>query len=130
MTSTATTDRRGLFRAIAALALVAVAGTACTTTQPIVVGTPASLEEQVQPGDRVSLTTRDGREFEFEVVTVEPDALVGAEQRVEREEIVRLEVTRTSVAKTSGLVVGGYLTFFLVMVLLGVGGAAVALGAG
>lgn len=129
MATTAPTDRGGLFRAIAAVVAAALVVASCTTTRPIDPGAPASLVEEVQPGDRVKITTRDGRELEFEVVTVEPDALVGAEQRVARGEIANLEVTQTSVAKTSALVGGIYLAFFLVMVLLGVG-AAVALGPG
>jgi hypothetical protein len=129
MATTAPTDRGGLFRAIAAVVAAALVVASCTTTRPIDPGAPARIVEEVQPGDRVKITTRDGRELEFEVVTVEPDALVGAEQRVARGEIANLEVTQTSVAKTSALVGGIYLAFFLVMVLLGVG-EAVALGPG
>lgn len=130
MTSIATTDRERRFRAIAAVVVAALVVASCTTTRPIDPGAPASLVDAVQPGDRVKITTRDGRGLEFEVVSVEPDALVGAEQRVARDEIASLEVTHTSVAKTTALVGGGYLAFFLVMVLLGVGAAAVALGPG
>lgn len=129
MATTAPTDRGGLFQAIAAVVAAALVVASCTTTRPIDPGAPARIVEEVQPGDRVKITTRDGRELEFEVVTVEPDALVGAEQRVARGEIANLEVTQTSVAKTSALVGGIYLAFLLVMVLLGVG-AAVALGPG
>ncbi len=130
MTSTASPVRGGPCRTIAAVLVVALVVAACTTTRPIDPAAPASLAEEVRPGDRVSITTRDGRALAFEVVTVEPDALLGAEQRVERNEIATLEVTQTSVAKTSVLVGGTYLAFFLIMVVLGAGAAAVALGPG
>jgi hypothetical protein len=82
---------------------------ACTTTQPIDIGTPSALTEEVHPGDEVAITTHDGRELTFEVVSVEPDAFIGATERVQRDEIAQIEVTRLSPGRTAGLVGGGVL---------------------
>jgi hypothetical protein len=112
---------RRLFRAVAAVVLaVFVAG--CTTTRTIDVATARALVEEVEPGDRVAITTHDGRELAFEVVRVEPDALVGAAERAERNEIARLDVTRPDELRTAGAVGGGTLA---VLVAIGIVAAAV-----
>jgi hypothetical protein len=48
-------------------------------------------------------------ELAFEVVRVEEDALVGATERVQRDEIAQLEVTRFSPLRTAGTAGGGAL---------------------
>ena len=97
------------FRRGTAVLVLASFVVACTTTQPIDLGAASALAEEVHPGDDVTITTRDGRELTFEVVRVEDDALVGATERVERDEIAELEVTRLSPLRTAGLAGGGLL---------------------
>jgi hypothetical protein len=98
-----------LRRGVAAVVLGAfVVG--CTTTRPIDLGAAGGFTTQVEPEDRVSIVTTDGRKLAFEVVAVEPDAVVGADVRVERHEIAQLEVTSLSPARTAGLVGGTGLT--------------------
>jgi hypothetical protein len=75
--------RKQFLRGVAVLVLASFV-VACTTTRTIDVGTPSALAEEVHPGDRVAVTTRDGQELAFEVVRVEQDALVGATERVQR----------------------------------------------
>jgi hypothetical protein len=87
---------------------------ACTTTRTIDVGAPSALAEEVHPGDRVAITTHDGQELTFEIVRVERDALVGATERVQRDKIARLEVTRLSPARTAGLAGGGMLLVVMI----------------
>ena len=99
----------GLRRGVAALLVVALV-VGCTTTQPIDLGAAYDLTTQVEPEDRVSIVTTDGRKLDFEVVAVEPDAVVGVDVRVERQEIAELEVTSLSAARTAGLVGGTGLT--------------------
>ena len=98
-----------LRRGIAAVVLVAMV-VGCTTTRPIDLGAAGGLTTQVEPQDRVSIVTTDGRKLAFEVVAVEPDAVVGKDVRVERDEIAELEVTSFSPARTAGLVGGTGLT--------------------
>jgi hypothetical protein len=97
------------FRQGTAMLVLASFVVACTTTQPIDLGAPTPLAEEVRPGDEVAITTRDGRKLTFEVVRVEDDALIGATERVERDEIAELEVTRFSPLRTAGLAGGGLL---------------------
>ena len=97
--------RKQFLRGVAVLLLASFV-VACTTTRTIDVGTPSAFAEEVHPGDRVAITTRDGQELAFEVVRVEEDALVGATERVQRDEIAKLEVTRLSPARTAGLAAG------------------------
>jgi hypothetical protein len=97
-----------LLRGVAVFVLACFA-VACTTTRTIDVGAPSALAEEVRLGDRVAITTRDGQELTFEVVRVEEDALVGATERVQRDQIAQLEVTRFSPWRTAGTAGGGAL---------------------
>lgn len=65
--------------------------------------------------DRVMVKTHDGRELEFEVIRVEADALVGVTERVERNEIEELEVTRVDELRTAGGLGGGTLAILIAM---------------
>jgi hypothetical protein len=100
---------RKQLRKVTAVMVLGAFIAACTTTHPIDIGAPAALTEEVHPGDKVAITTRDGRKFAFEVVRVEDDAIIGATERVQQDEIAQLEVTRFSEGRTAGLVLGGVL---------------------
>ncbi|HET6522802.1 MAG TPA: hypothetical protein VFG47_23705 [Geminicoccaceae bacterium] len=112
---TGSTVGRRRFRRCAAAVVLAAFVVACTTARTVDVRTHGDLAEEIRAGDRVVVTTHAGRELAFEVVRVEPDALVGAEERVERDQIARLEVTRTDALRTAGLAGGGVLTFLLIV---------------
>lgn len=118
--------KRRLFRAVAAVVLAALV-LGCTTTRTVDVRGLSQLAAEVQAGDRVMITTHDGRELEFEVVRVEPDALVGAAERVERNEIARLEVTGPDELRTAGAFGGGMLAVLIIagIVFLAVAPAAI-----
>ena len=107
--SGSTAERWWFRRGVTAVVLVAVV-VGCTTTQPIDLGAAGGFTTQVEPEDRVSIVTTDGRQLAFGVVAVEPDAVVGADVRVERHEIAEIEVTSFSPARTAGLVGGTGLT--------------------
>ncbi len=98
-----------LRQCVASIVLVAMV-IGCTATRRVDVAAPESLADQVQADDQVRIVTVDGRVLTFEVVQVEPDAVVGPDVRVERDEIADLEVTRVSPARTAGLVGGAGLT--------------------
>ena len=112
-----TVGQRQFLRRLATVVLAAFV-VSCTTTRPVDVAAPAGFAEDVRPGTWVTVVTHDGRELTFEVVRVEPDALVGAEERVARDEIARLEVIRLSPLRSAGLAGGGVLTFLLIFGLL------------
>lgn len=106
-----------LRRGVAAIVLLAFVA-ACSTTRPVALGTPSSLAEEVQPGDRVRLTTTDGRKLDFEVVRVEPEALVGDDLQVALDDIAVLEVTEISAGRTAAAVGGTGLAVFIIMGLI------------
>lgn len=110
-------DRRPLTRTIAAIVLAAILF-GCTTTRTVDVRGLSGIEglaREVEARDRVMVKTHDGRELEFEVIRVEADALVGVTERVERNEIEELEVTRVDELRTAGGLGGGTLAILIAM---------------
>lgn len=99
---------------MAAVLVTALLG-ACTTSRPIDIGTGTDLVANVKLYDYVEVTTFDGRELAFKVLRVEPDALVGEELRVERDQIETLEVNETSLGRTAAAVGGTGLAVFLIV---------------
>ena len=102
-------------RRLIALVLVAALLGACTTSRPIDIGAGTDLGAKVKPEDYVEVTTIDGQALAFEVLQVEPDALVGKGVRVERDQIGTLEVTEPSVGRTAAAVGGTGLAVFLIV---------------
>lgn len=102
-------------RRATAVVLVAALLVACTTSRPIDIGAGTDLAAKVKPADYVEVTTIDGQELAFKVLRIEPDALVGKDLRVERDQIRTLEVTEPSAARTAGVVGGTGLAIFLIV---------------
>ncbi len=80
--------------------LAALLSASCTTFAPVKRG---DLPSGLKAGDTVRVLTRDGREQQFEIIRVEPDAIVGARERVELADVALLEKREIHVAKTVGL---------------------------
>lgn len=79
----------------------------CRTMQVVEHGNWSSLEGKVSAGDTVEVVTRDGRVQTFVVTEVTPDALVGANTRIAREDISRLQVNAVHKGRTFGAAFGG-----------------------
>lgn len=79
----------------------------CRTMQVVEHGDWSSLEGKVTAGDTVEVVTRDGRVETFVVTEVTPDALVGANTRIAREDISRLQVNAVHKGRTFGAAFGG-----------------------
>jgi hypothetical protein len=62
------------------------------------------------------VTTVRDEELEFEVVRIDPDALVGEDTRVAFADIATLEVEKPAPVKTVGLIAGSVVTTILVVV--------------
>jgi endonuclease YncB( thermonuclease family) len=95
--------------------ITALALAACTSMQPVPIEA-GRAPEGVAPGDTVTVTTVRGEKLEFEVVRLEPDALVGQETRVAFEDIATLEVEKPAPVKTVGLIAGSVVTTIIVVV--------------
>ena len=59
------------------VAVTLLAFTGCAATRTLETLTPATIREQVEPGDVVKVAVNDGRSFEIEVEKVEATALTG-----------------------------------------------------
>lgn len=66
-------------------------------------------------GDTVEVVTRDGRVEKFVVTEVTPDSLVGADTRIAREDISRLQVNAVHKGRTFGAAFGGGGALLLIM---------------
>ncbi len=90
---------------VASLVAVNLAWTsACTSMQTVPMPRAGPQVPAVAVGEEVSVTQVDGREVNFKVTAVEPDALVGADVRVRYEDIARLEARRPDQGETSAVV--------------------------
>lgn len=79
----------------------------CRTLQTVDHERWSALPGTVEAGDRVEVTTRDGRVQSFVVTEVTPDALVGANVRIPREDIGQLKVHAVHKGRTFGAAFGG-----------------------
>lgn len=89
-----TTAARACVVSILALALVGCASMA-----------PVPFEE-IGPGDRVSVTTKDGRTLAFEVVEVADGSIRGEAAEVPLDQIVSVRAMRTDSGRTALAVLG------------------------
>lgn len=95
-------------RVIAVLMMVfALLASGCRTMQVVEHGDWSSLQAKVKAGDTVEVVTRDGRVEKFVVTEVTADALVGADTRIAREDITRLQVNTVHKGRTFGAAFGG-----------------------
>ena len=98
-------------RTTAAIAMLAILLGGCTSLKPVDL-TAEEAREQVRageiarPGERVSVTTEDGRTHEFEVVEVTDHAIRGDVDNVHIDSIVSLRTRRTDPARTALAVAG------------------------
>lgn len=92
-------------RVVLMLFVMLLAG--CRTVQTVDHEKWSALPGTVEAGDRVEVTTRDGRVQTFVVTEVAPDALVGAGVRIPREDISQLRVHAVHKGRTFGAAFGG-----------------------
>lgn len=92
---------------IVMLLFLALLLSGCRTLQTVDHERWSALPGTVEAGDRVEVTTRDGRVASFVVTEVTPDALVGADARIAREDISQLKVHAVHKGRTFGAAFGG-----------------------
>lgn len=78
----------------------------CRAMQPVEHSDWSSLEGRVAVGDTVEVVTTDGRVEKFVVTEVTADALVGADTRIARQDISRLQVKAVLKGRTFGAAFG------------------------
>lgn len=88
----------------------------CRTMQSVEHSDWSSLDGKVAAGDTVEVVTKDGRVEKFVVTQVTPDALVGADTRIAREDIARLQVSAVHKGRTFGAAFGGAAALLLIVI--------------
>ena len=86
----------------AVLALVLLSFTACTTLQPIQDFSPSRIRQQVEVGDEVRIVTLTGATYQFEVTSVEADALQGTADSGKQYKVMFEAIKVIDVEKVSG----------------------------
>lgn len=116
-------SRKRLFRAasrrfrLLALVVIVCQLIACSTT----VGIPPQREAirgQLEPGNHVRVTTRDGVRHSFAVQGTTDSAIVGDQDRIAYEDIMQIEKEDISGLKTAGCVLSILGSFILLAVLI------------
>lgn len=93
---------------IAFLTIIAFTITGCTTLKPIQMS-PQALQRSilsgylVKPGDRVQITTIDGKQNEFKVISIADGTIRGKDVEIPIKDISQLDIRTFSIGKTSGL---------------------------
>jgi hypothetical protein len=83
------------------IGLVCLAFAACSSARPLAFQSAEDLRSQLEPGDKVRITTHDGRKLKFEVREVTEDAVVGENESVATNEIRTIERVDFSRTKTT-----------------------------
>jgi len=97
---------RPLHQRLVAIGLICAVTSGCTTSQIVHQPQSPKIATLVKPGDTIECALRDGTEWKFKVVRVEPDALIGATQQVKVQDLTYLRIKRFSAGKTVLAVVG------------------------
>jgi hypothetical protein len=94
--------RRSFAAATLVLMLSALIATGCASTRTVDLDsgmTDVEWADNIKAGDTVRGDTIGGEHFEFKVAVVEPGWIIGEGQRVRREDISKLEVSRRGFTK-------------------------------
>ena len=102
-------------RCLSALLVVTLLSASCASYQPIKL---ADIPGDLMAGDTVKVVTRDGRESEFVITAITPDAIVGEDQRIELADVKELEKRGISPPMTVGKAVLVGVAILLVVGLL------------
>jgi len=92
---------------------VAIALTGCHTMNPVDFAQSDPAVARLAPNDHLRVWMRDGRTLDVVLTAVEPDALVSEGQRLPARDISRIERRDLSWTRTTLLLVGVALVFFI-----------------
>jgi hypothetical protein len=106
--------RAGVFLTIAAVVAASSGCQTMRTVTPLTGPTATHAFSRIEIGDLVSVEMRDGTRHRFEVSRIESDALVADDGRkYPRGEIVGLEHENVDARRTTGLVLGITVGFYI-----------------
>ena len=106
------------FGTTAVVVLALLAHTGCTTMRMLEERSPASIQQNVGPGDRVRVAANNGKVYELMVTAIEADSLTGRANngkryRIQYAAINAIEVQEGDVGKSIG---AGLVTLYVVSV--------------
>jgi hypothetical protein len=105
-----------------AVALMALALAACSTTRTMTRVTPDKAKTELKVGDRVRIETASGLTAELKLTAIDQERLWGTSPRGERlsftfDELRSIESTRFSAAKTAGAISGTVVLIYFLGIL-------------
>jgi hypothetical protein len=105
---------------IACLTIIAFIFSGCTTLRPIELSQSVAQQQissggLLNPGDRVEITTNDGKHYKFKVVSVADGYIKGKDIEIPIKDVSLVEKRVTSIGKTAALI-GGALLIILTIV--------------
>jgi len=101
----------------------------CTSLK--VVQISDNITSDIHEGDRVKIVTKDGRDVEFNVVSVTSEGVTGDNQQVIRfSDVAKLEKEELSVVKTAGLTGGIVLGLVGLLIIIALAAAVADLSSG
>jgi hypothetical protein len=118
---------------IACITVAAFILTGCTTLRPVQ-SSPQTLQEDItsrsliKAGDRVKITTANGQQYEFKVVSLEDGHIKGEGVDVQVKDVAQVEKREVSTGKTALLAGGSLLAAIGVAALVAILAFAKALG--
>ena len=93
--------------------------TACTSLQSVDINqNRQDLISQIDINERIEIQTISNEKFEMVVREISENEIIGASRRVSFDDIASIRAERVSAARTTGAVLGGYIAYVLVGVLL------------
>jgi hypothetical protein len=105
---------------IACLTMIAFILTGCTTLRPIelsqsTVQQRISSGDLLHPGDRVEITTNDGKHFEFTVISIVDGYIKAEDVEIKIKDVSLVEKREISIGKTAALIGAVLLTVLSVI---------------
>lgn len=84
--------------------LIHVLSSGCTVPRHVPAGNPADLARALEPGDKVTIQTRQGEKFPLTIVTVDPEKITGEGREVRLSDIEQVQREEVSTGHTVGAV--------------------------
>lgn len=99
---------------IVCLTIIAFIFSGCTTLRPIELSQSMAQQQissrgLLKPGDRVEITTNDGKHYEFKVASVADGYIKGKDIEIPIKDVSLVEKRMTSIGKTAALIGGALL---------------------
>lgn len=87
--------------------------------------TPSQICEKVDVGDTIFIETKSGKKHNFEVISIDEQVIESIHKTFKYSNIEVIKITETSIAKTTGLILGtaalGSVVFYAILLTVVIG---------